>query len=378
MGRQGLLALAAAALLCTVLGSVHAFSVFLEPLEARFEVSRATASLTYSFALVALTVVVLLGPQIYARFSATTILGTAAVLAALGAGFAAAGPTIGMIWLGYSLLFGAANGLGYGYGLQLAAHANPGREGLAMGTVTASYAVGATLAPLAFVAALEAGGFPLAMTGLACCLLLAGLGAVGLLRRTGLALPVSAPTTGTPKTKANIPIIWFAYGTGVFAGLMIIGHAAEIARTGEQAALWLAPVLIALFNMAGSLIAGSLVDRLPSKGLLIAIPLAGAGGVLLALGSDTTVLPALAIVGFCYGALIATYPAVLAKRFGMAEGPRIYGRVFTAWGVAGLAGPWLAGALFDATGTYTPALWTAAALAITSAVVAGTAMQRTL
>lgn len=380
MERRGILALGAAALLCTALGSVHAFSVFLEPLEARFGVSRATASLTYSFALVALTTAVLAGPRIYLRYRASTLMVAAAGLAAAGAAVAAAAPSIGFIWLGYSVLFGAANGLGYGYGLQLAAHANPGREGLAMGAVTASYAVGATVAPLAFVAALEAGGFATAMAGLGVCLLAAGLGAFWLLHGTGLALPArtdtdtdtdtasATATASVPSTGANTVGIWAAYGSGVFAGLMIIGHAAEIARTGgHDALLWLAPVVIALFNMAGSLGAGSLVDHLPARSLLIAIPLAAAGALAALSLGGSWVLPALAAVGLCYGALIAVYPAVLAKRFGMVEGPRVYGRVFTAWGVAGLAGPWLAGALFDGTGSYAPALWTAMALSMASA-----------
>ena len=55
----------------------------------------------------------------------------------------------------------------------------------------------------------------------------------------------------------------------------------------------------------------------------------------------------LGVVGLTYGALIAAYPAVISKLFGVLRGVKIYGRVFTAWGAAGLVGPWLAGALFD-------------------------------
>ena len=47
-GRKVLLA---ASLVSMVLGSIHGFSVFLDPIEARFDTSRATASLIYSFSL---------------------------------------------------------------------------------------------------------------------------------------------------------------------------------------------------------------------------------------------------------------------------------------------------------------------------------------
>jgi OFA family oxalate/formate antiporter-like MFS transporter len=74
----------------------------------------------------------------------------------------------------------------------------------------------------------------------------------------------------------------------------------------------------------------------------------------------------LAVVGFSYGGIIAAYPAVIAKIFGAANSSRIYGRVFTAWGCAGIFAPWLAGILFDRTHSYQLALWMAALLGVIS------------
>jgi OFA family oxalate/formate antiporter-like MFS transporter len=69
-----------------------------------------------------------------------------------------------------------------------------------------------------------------------------------------------------------------------------------------------------------------------------------------------------------YGALIAVYPFAIAEYFGETLGPKVYGQVFTAWGFAGLAGPWLAGKLYDLTGAYQFALATAGGIAIISMV----------
>ena len=66
--------IAAAGLLCLVLGSVHAFSVFLVPLEAAYSASRAQISLIYSFALITLTISVLIGPKFFHRLPAGSIL----------------------------------------------------------------------------------------------------------------------------------------------------------------------------------------------------------------------------------------------------------------------------------------------------------------
>ncbi|MGB3148970.1 MAG: hypothetical protein WBA91_14610, partial [Paracoccaceae bacterium] len=175
----------AASLVSFTLGSIHAFSIFLAPIEAAFGASRAVASLTYSLALVFLTIAVLFGPALYLRLRPATIFVLTALLGAAGAAVAGLAGSVAQLWLGYGLLFGLANGLGYGYGLQFAARANPGRVGFAMGTVTAAYALGAALAPYGFAHLLAVGGFAAAMAALAAAVFLVGLGAALLVARSG-------------------------------------------------------------------------------------------------------------------------------------------------------------------------------------------------
>ena len=74
----------AAGMLCFVLGSVHAFSVFLEPLETAFSVSRASVSLIYSLALITLTLSVLIGPRYFSRLPASRIVLASGLVAATG------------------------------------------------------------------------------------------------------------------------------------------------------------------------------------------------------------------------------------------------------------------------------------------------------
>ena len=75
------------------------------------------------------------------------------------------------------------------------------------------------------------------------------------------------------------------------------------------------------------------------------------------------------LVGFSYGSIIAIYPVAIADRFGR-HGPQAYGRVFLAWGIAGLVAPWSAGYIFDCFAGYQPALLIAAAVALLSAICA--------
>ena len=71
-------------------------------------------------------------------------------------------------------------------------------------------------------------------------------------------------------------------------------------------------------------------------------------------------LVALGATGLAYGAMVGAYPAIIARLYGVAQASRVYGRVFTAWGVAGLAGPVTGGLLFDCCGGYAAAILAAA------------------
>ena len=67
-------------------------------------------------------------------------------------------------------------------------------------------------------------------------------------------------------------------------------------------------------------------------------------------------LGALIVAGFTYGAIIAIYPVAVLHLVAQQVSARAYGYVFTAWGLAGLLGPWIAGVLFDERQSYTHAL----------------------
>ncbi|MDD9922493.1 MAG: MFS transporter, partial [Boseongicola sp.] len=266
--------------------------------------------------------------------------------------------------------FGVANGLGYGFSLQYAARANPNHSGVAMGIVTAAYALGAAVSPRAFVAMLEFGEFFGAMALLATATALACAVAAWFVWRAELPFEASSDAeAGAMPSVRTVVRTWLAYGLGVAAGLMAIGHAAGIASLAGITP-WLAPAVLAVCNLVGSLIGGLLVDRFSPRRLLPLIPLISVLGLVMLAFSPAITLFALGLVGLAYGCTISAYPAVIAKDYPGSSGPRVYGLVFTAWGAAGLAAPWLAGALFDQTQSYSSALWIAAVLAATSSVLA--------
>lgn len=368
---------AAASLLSAALGTIHAFSVFIPQWEDLPQADRAGTSLIYSVALISLTVAVLFGYRVYSRISPPAMFMVVGVVASLGLFLSTISSSLTTLYLTYGIIFGGANGLGYGYALQLAGFATNKRRGLAMGLVTAFYAVGATAAPLLFSVLIKQGGNALALKVMSAIVLLVSLACAGLLYLSNARYEGEADSGAqhlTSNLKKIRALMWVGYGSAVTAGLMIIGHAYGIASgmNLDSSLATRATMVVAFGNMLGGFSAGVIADRYSSLTLIRWLPLfTSLGLVLLALLSDSTwllIFAALALVGYCYGAIIAVYPVAVTNIFGAMRAPKIYGQIFTAWGLAGLAGPWTSGWLFDRTGSYETALVLASILSLFSVV----------
>lgn len=80
-------------------------------------------------------------------------------------------------------------------------------------------------------------------------------------------------------------------------------------------------------------------------------------GIWLVAGGSAALLVAFAVVlGVAYGGFIALSPAVAAQLFGTVGLGGVLGAIYTAAGVGGLVGPPAAGALIDASDSYSPAI----------------------
>ena len=145
-------------LLSGSLGTIHAWSLFVIPLEADLGVGRGAMSTVYSVALASLTVVVLVGHPLFRHLPGAVITTISALGAAGGLLLAAEMSSLAGLVLGYGIVFGGANGLGYAFALQRSAEATPDRRGWALGLVNAAYALGAATAADALEAPIDAPG----------------------------------------------------------------------------------------------------------------------------------------------------------------------------------------------------------------------------
>lgn len=362
----------ATCLLMVCLGSVHAFGVLMPGLQETFMIGPLEAGAIYAVVIASLALSVLVLNLAGSRLSSAGSFLVAAIVAALGLFLAAMARSWGVVLIGYGILFGGANGLGYAAALRHLQLLMDDRRGLAIGLVTAAYGVGSVIWAWPMAEMIGRFGISTVFAVLAGTVFLAGtITAIS----TGKRLTVAGPGRDTMVALPwrRIAQLWLGYMLIVLPGLMTIGHSVPIAlRAGvDQNLAALCAALIGAGSVAGSYIAGIGADAVPLRGLLISVcGLETLAMVLLAIGgSPWNALAALGMVGLTYGAAIVLYPALIAALFA-ASGNLVFGIVFSAWGVAGILGPILAGMIADRMGGYGPALLMAALVALAAGLVA--------
>ena len=77
------------------------------------------------------------------------------------------------------------------------------------------------------------------------------------------------------------------------------------------------------------------------------------------------------VVYWCFGTQLSVFATTAADFFGTKHMALNYGLLFTAYGVAGLIGPYIAGRVFDAYGDYRNAFFIAAGLAVVALISLG-------
>lgn len=381
--RSPALALAAAILLNFCGGFLYGWSVLVAPLEQSLGVSRAAVSAVYSVALLGFTLGMFVAASLFRRFPMPAVgLGVCGVMA-IGLGFAGLVERYAALIAGYGVLFAVAAGVNYFLCLAAASIDLPVRRSIALGLATSAFAVGGLAWPGILTPLLRALGPHGALTVIAALLLGAGLLGALLLALSGATI-ARAEGGGeglfenflTERPRVAIAT-WAGFVFLGVSGLMAIGHAAGIAADYglPEGEAYLGAMLVNLGYIPGALAAGYLSERLGGRNVLIGLCLLTAAPLFLLylLPSGGMSLFALVCVGAAFGGSTSCYPVTLASYYGVARVPAIYGRVSTAYGIAGLAAPYVAGALHDLKGDYALAVLIAAIVGL-AGVVANAAL----
>ncbi len=197
---------------------------------------------------------------------------------------------------------------------------------------------------------------------------------------------VPPPTTADGKGQDIFPgemiktssfwLLWVMFVLAATAGLMTLGNVKTAALAIDVTANAVVIVgVMSLLNAAGRIVWGAVSDKLGRENTMILMFSILALGMFVFAWFSTisiswyAVMGIASLIGFCFGGNFALFPSATADFFGSKNVGKNYGVVFTAYGIAGITGAFVAGPIVDATGSYFMAFVVTGILAIIAVII---------
>jgi len=154
-------------------------------------------------------------------------------------------------------------------------------------------------------------------------------------------------------------LLWLMFVFAATAGLMTLGNVKSAALAIDATADAVVIVgVMSLLNAAGRIVWGATSDRLGRENTMILMFLVLSLGMFAFAWMSTIAISWLAVmaiaslIGFCFGGNFALFPSATADFFGSKNVGKNYGVMFTAYGIAGITGAFVAGPIVDFFGSY--------------------------
>lgn len=369
-------------LLGGVLGStvcgllLYAWSVFIKPLTTEFGWSRADIAMAFSICALVFGLTTFIAGKMSDKYGPRIVVIFGSII--LSTGFILSGfiQDKWQLYLSYGLISGFGGGLVYLPPIATAPKWWPDRKALATGFAVVGLGIGSfIMAPLAtyIITDPELGwryvfiyvGIAMGIMGMIAALCLAvppaGWKPAGWNPASATVNSIAAPGRdylfGEAIRTKQFWLLYLSYFCGCFAGLMVISHIAGHGTDAGLAPMQAAAAVstLAITNAAVRILIGVVADRVGTRlSLLIVFSLQVIGMALLyPAGPSAVFLGIIAgIIGWNYGAMFTLFPTACLQYYGPTAQGANYGLLFTAFGLAGFAGPLVGGLLKDITGTY--------------------------
>ena len=393
--------LIASCIVAFCLGSAYTWSVFTTPLAARLNevmgltgaaaLSAGDLSVVFSTYTMMSIAAMIFGGALNDRFGPRWIVFAAGIL--MGAGYAVCGLSVSVAMLvaafGILVCLGCASA--YSCALNNSIKLFPEKKGLVAGMVTAVYGLSpvvlspvanSLIASIGVSAAFIAIGIVFGVVIVVCSVFIisaqssAETAAGPILdapAKAASAQPVS--TSAAPVREVSNDKYWhemvrdpifyimvLILGSGAFFGIMFTSLVSPISieRMGFTAAHAAAMTsLLSLGSACGRLICGYISDKAGRINTITGLlTVACVGLAVLITTSPETPLryqASVAVLGFCFGAIMSTFPSFCADQFGTRNNSLNYGIMWIGYSAAGAAAPMLTSSVYKAYGSYNSA-----------------------
>ena len=390
MRNRWFIALAAIGLHISI-GSVYAWSVLTRPIMADMGFTLSQTTWTFSLAILMLglsagflgSFAEKIGPKksglLAMLFWVTGLLGTAYALSI---------HNLTLLYLFYGIIGGIGLGIGYITPVSTLVKYFPNRPGFATGLAIMGFGFASLIAgPLM--------QFLVAQFGLVNNFIILGVIYLVIMGASSLYLkaPQQKHSTRTTKDKSTMYVhthgmlandamktwqfgaLWWVFFINITCGIGLLSLASPMA----QEAIGMTPTaaaslvgIIGIFNGGGRIAWSTISDYLGrAKTYILFFIIEIVAFYLLAqTNSSLTFQILILLIITCYGGGFSCMPAYLADLYGIRQLSTIHGRILTAWGLAGIAGPMLVSYFHEAGYGYTTALLCFALLFVLNTIIA--------
>jgi OFA family oxalate/formate antiporter-like MFS transporter len=382
------------------IGSLYAWSVYRIPLMEVLQASASEATLAVSISLGVIPIAMIVAGKFQDRVGPKPVIFVGGII--FGAAMILTGfvSSLTMLYITYGILGGAGVGTIYACTVANTVKFFPDKRGMASGLVVAGFGSGAVLIG------------PLSRWLIEIYTVLPTFQVLGVAYVVLISLCVTqvktapagfAPAGWTPPAPAgggtaaasfvdknwremlSDPLFFILYGVYTVAclsGLTLIAHASPIAQevTSVTAAVAAAAVgYMALANTGGRIFWGWASDKIGRFNVLY-VMFGITALMMIGMSQVTTIVPYVVVlmaVVLCFGGFMGCFPSITAEAFGAKNLGMNYGIIFTAYGVAGIAGPLLAARIRETTGNYTMAFIIFGGMSVLGIVLSFLAKQAT-
>ena len=362
--KQELRALFAAIAIQLTLGIAYIWSVFQTGIaDSLFNGDNAAAGLTFSLLLATLTMGSVIGGKLAVKYSTRIVVFAGGIILSIGF-FLASFVTVNnpwLLWLTYGTMGGIGMGFTYSTTIACVQKWYPHKKGFITGIIVAALGFGGVVfTPIVEVLIVNFGGagageqktfMVLSVVFLTVCT----IGSLflknppsGFVAYTASSAPAAEIKDYSPSQMLKNVKFYLLTGTFLLAcmgGLMMIGFAKPIAvAKGLEATATIGVLAITMFNSIGRLVWGMVSDKLGRTNTII-ILLSGTAvfSLFVNAAESYSIYVLIALIGFFYGGLLSTFPALTADLFGAKHMSTNYGIVLLGFGAGAVISSQIAG-----------------------------------